>query len=67
MGLDFCCFGSGGFGPFEGLDFLMPRDPMNDFVTPLPLSDLLAACLERTVRVGAIPQAAKSHWSLINV
>ena len=55
VGLVFCCFGGGGFGPFEGLDFLIPLDPREDFLGPLVFSDLLDANLERTVLVGAMP------------
>ncbi len=54
VGLVFCCFGGGAFAPFDGLDFLMPLDPKDDFLEPLLFSDLLAANLERTVLVGAI-------------
>ena len=53
-GLDFCCFGGGSFRPFEGFDFLTPRAVAEDLAELLPLSDLLGACFERTVLVGAI-------------
>lgn len=49
--LIFCCLGGGNFGAFEDLDLATLPD------VPILLSNLLTACLERTVFVRAIPQA----------